>query len=144
MAGVHGGPVGRLAAARDEVLLVKLHHLGSVLQAQRIRRELDALVSQGHARIALDVTDLDYVGSVAAGGVLAGYARHAAAGVRVAIIADEPEVAATLARNGCGADLAVYASAAEATAGCDEVVTADADCDDAQGAWQPELALHTK
>ena len=144
MAGVHGGWVRRRQPGRDGVVLVKLHHLGSVLQAQRIRRELDGLISGGHGRIALDVTDLDYAGSVAAGGVLAGYAKRAAAGVRIGIIADEPEVAQTLARNGCAQMLDVYASVAEAVAGCDEVVTSDADYDRAEGGWRTEPALHAK
>ena len=144
MAGVHGGPRGRPTPARGEMVLVKLHHLGSVLQAQRIRAELDGLISDGHERIALDVTDLDYAGSVAAAGVLAGYAKRASAGVRIGIVADEPEVAEMLTRNGCAEMLDVFSSVAEATAGCDEVVTADADYDRADGVWRAEPALHGK
>ncbi len=141
MAGIHGGPDSGPDRARDELVLIKLHHLGSVLQAQRIGKELDDIVSHGHRRIALDVTDLDYAGSVAAAGVLAGYAKRARKGVRVGIIADEPEVGETLAGNGCAELLDVYLSVAEATAGCGEVVTADADCDSPDGAWHPEPAL---
>jgi len=139
MAGVHGGSPD--LPDRDEAVLIKLHHLGSVLQAQRVRRELDALIADGNRHIILDVTDLDYTGSVAAAAVIAGYAKHAPLGVRIGIVADEPAVGETLAHNGCAEWLDVYLTADEALTGCDAVVTTDADYQSAEGTWRTSKTM---
>lgn len=77
-----------------------LRDLGTVLQAQRIRRLLDDLVAGGRRRIVLDLGGLDYTGALAAAGVAAGYARGLPRDIEIGIVVGDARASELLARTG--------------------------------------------
>ena len=60
----------------DIVAVIRLHGSAGVLEIERLRQCLDALVAKKVPNICVDLEDVDCVGALTAAAIAAGYSRH--------------------------------------------------------------------